>query len=126
MACSFWLVDAYIMLGRLTDARRRFETLLALSNDLGLLSEEYDSRTRRLVGNLPQAFSHLVLVNAAISLGREVDALARRPKDHLARARGEPSWVDRWPKGGVPRFSAAIRAIRADAPGLPGTDRPTT
>jgi GH15 family glucan-1,4-alpha-glucosidase len=68
LACSFWLADAYLMLGRTDDAVRLFERLLTLRNDLGLLSEQYDPRSRRLVGNFPQAFSHLALVNTASNL----------------------------------------------------------
>jgi len=68
LACSFWLVDAYLMLGRQDDAVRLFEHLLSLRNDVGLLSEEYEPRSRRLVGNFPQAFSHLALVNSASNL----------------------------------------------------------
>jgi GH15 family glucan-1,4-alpha-glucosidase len=68
LACSFWLVDAYLMIGRRDDAVRLFERLLALRNDLGLLSEQYEPSTRRLVGNFPQAFSHLALVNSASNL----------------------------------------------------------
>ncbi|HEU4662774.1 MAG TPA: glycoside hydrolase family 15 protein [Dokdonella sp.] len=70
LACSFWLADAYTMLGRHRDARRLFERLLAIRNDLGLLSEEYDVDARRLVGNFPQAFSHIALVNTALNLRR--------------------------------------------------------
>ena len=69
LACSFWLVDAYQMIGRQDDAANLFERLLNLRNDVGLLSEQYDPRTRRLVGNMPQAFSHLALVNSASNLG---------------------------------------------------------
>ena len=68
LACSFWLVDAYLMIGRRDDAVRLFERLLALRNDLGLLSEQYEPSTRRLVGNFPQAFSHLALVTSASNL----------------------------------------------------------
>jgi GH15 family glucan-1,4-alpha-glucosidase len=68
LACSFWLADAYLMLGRHDDAVRLFNHLLSLRNDLGLLSEEYEPRTGRLVGNFPQAFSHLALVNTASNL----------------------------------------------------------
>ena len=68
LACSFWLVDAYLMLGRRDDAVALFEQLLSLRNDLGLLSEEYEPRSRRLIGNFPQAFSHLALVNSASNL----------------------------------------------------------
>jgi len=68
LACSFWLADAYIMLGRQQDAEALFERLLTLRNDLGLLAEEYDPRLQRQVGNFPQAFSHIALVNTAHNL----------------------------------------------------------
>ncbi len=70
LACSFWLADNYTLAGRYDDARRLFEKLLGLRNDLGLLSEEYDVGRGRLVGNFPQAFSHLALVNTALNLER--------------------------------------------------------
>ena len=70
LACSFWLADALALIGRVDDARRLFERLLAIRNDVGLLAEEYDPATRRLVGNFPQAFSHIALVNTAHNLGR--------------------------------------------------------
>jgi GH15 family glucan-1,4-alpha-glucosidase len=65
LACSFWLVSALALNGRVADARALFERLLSLANDLGLLSEEYDVKRRRQVGNFPQAFSHLTLIVAA-------------------------------------------------------------
>jgi GH15 family glucan-1,4-alpha-glucosidase len=65
LACSFWLVSALAMNGRLDEARNLFERLVGLSNDLGLLSEEYDVKRKRQVGNFPQAFSHLTLIVAA-------------------------------------------------------------
>lgn len=68
LACSFWLADAYIMQGRLDDAHRLFDHLLSLRNDLGLLAEEYDVARKRLVGNFPQGFSHIGLVNTAYNL----------------------------------------------------------
>jgi GH15 family glucan-1,4-alpha-glucosidase len=68
LACSFWLADAYVMLGREKDALRLFERLCRLCNDVGLLAEEYDPEARRLVGNFPQAFSHIALVNTAHNL----------------------------------------------------------
>jgi GH15 family glucan-1,4-alpha-glucosidase len=68
LACSFWLADAYLLIGRADDAHRLFERLLSLRNDVGLLSEEYEPRGKRLVGNFPQAFSHLALVNTASNL----------------------------------------------------------
>ena len=68
LACSFWLVDNYVLLGRYDEAGALFERLLALRNDVGLLAEEYDPHGRRQLGNFPQAFSHLALINAAHSL----------------------------------------------------------
>lgn len=78
LACSFWLADAYVMLGRMDDARNLFARLLALRNDLGLLSEEYDIGAGRLVGNFPQAFSHLALVNTAANLSRAAKPAEQR------------------------------------------------
>ena len=66
--CSFWFVDNLIMLGEVDEAREMFERLLSLRNELGLLSEEYEPKLRRLVGNFPQAFSHIGLVNTALRL----------------------------------------------------------
>jgi GH15 family glucan-1,4-alpha-glucosidase len=71
LACSFWLVSAYALAGRTHDAHALFDRLVALANDVGLLAEEYDPRGGRMVGNFPQAFSHLSLVQAAFRL-REV------------------------------------------------------
>jgi GH15 family glucan-1,4-alpha-glucosidase len=68
LACSFWLVDCLHMLGRAEDAVELFERLLALRNELGLLSEEYDPFAGRMVGNFPQAFSHVSLINSAFRL----------------------------------------------------------
>jgi GH15 family glucan-1,4-alpha-glucosidase len=65
LACSFWLVSALALNGRVDEARKLFERLLALSNDVGLLAEEYDVPRQRQVGNFPQAFSHLALIQAA-------------------------------------------------------------
>ncbi len=70
LACSFWLVNAYIWQNRWQEARELFERLVALSNDVGLLSEEYDPRSGRLVGNFPQAFTHVALINSAYHLLR--------------------------------------------------------
>ncbi len=70
LACTFWLADAYVLLGRADDARRVFERLLTLRNDVGLLSEEYDTEAKRLAGNFPQAFSHIALINTAHNLSR--------------------------------------------------------
>jgi GH15 family glucan-1,4-alpha-glucosidase len=68
LACSFWLVDCLAQLGRAADARALFERLLALRNDVGLLAEEYDPAGKTMLGNFPQAFSHLALIEAAFNL----------------------------------------------------------
>lgn len=68
LACSFWMVSALKLQGRDADARKLFERVLSLANDVGLLAEEYDTTAKRLVGNFPQALSHISLVNAAVNL----------------------------------------------------------
>jgi GH15 family glucan-1,4-alpha-glucosidase len=70
LACSFWLVSALAVNGRVSEARELFERLIALANDLGLLAEEYDVQRKRQVGNFPQAFSHLTLIGAAAAISR--------------------------------------------------------
>jgi GH15 family glucan-1,4-alpha-glucosidase len=75
LACSFWLASALALNGRATEARELFERLVGLTNDLGLLAEEYDVARKRQVGNFPQAFSHLTLIVAARAISRaEADA----------------------------------------------------
>jgi GH15 family glucan-1,4-alpha-glucosidase len=78
LACSFWLADAYCLLGRHDDAEQLFERLLGLCNDVGLLAEEYDGRRKRLVGNFPQAFSHISLINTAHNLSRAEKPVEKR------------------------------------------------
>jgi len=78
LACSFWLVTALAMNGRSDEARRLFERLLALGNDLGLFSEEYDVADKRLIGNFPQAFTHLTLVQAANTLAMPAGSVTDR------------------------------------------------
>ena len=78
LACSFWLVDAYVLLDRTADARRLFERLLTLCNDVGLLSEEYDPGTGRLLGNFPQALSHIALINSAFNLSEAAKPAMQR------------------------------------------------
>ena len=77
LACTFWLVDNLALLGRIDDATALFERLLALRNDVGLLAEEYDPRRGRMVGNFPQAFTHVGLVNSAYNLDRARRSHAR-------------------------------------------------
>lgn len=70
LACNFWLVDNYILQGRIAEAHQLFERLLGIRNDVGLLSEEYDPKTKRLLGNFPQVFSHVALINTAHRFAR--------------------------------------------------------
>jgi GH15 family glucan-1,4-alpha-glucosidase len=83
LACSFWMVDNLALQGRLDDAHALFERLLSLANDVGLLSEEYDPATQRLVGNFPQAFSHVALVHTGLNLMRH--------EQEMTRATGHPT-----------------------------------
>jgi len=90
LACSFWMADCLFMLGREDDAHNLFERLLGLTNELGLLAEEYDALAKRQVGNFPQAFSHVSLVNAAFSLSghpplAELDEHGRAEMERLMR-----------------------------------------
>jgi GH15 family glucan-1,4-alpha-glucosidase len=72
LACSFWLVDNYILQGRVTEARQLFNRLLSHCNDVGLLSEQFDPVTGRMLGNFPQAFTRVGLINSALNLNRHV------------------------------------------------------
>ncbi|HEY1578095.1 MAG TPA: glycoside hydrolase family 15 protein [Terracidiphilus sp.] len=84
LACSFWMVSSLKAVGREDEARQLFERLLTLTSEMGLLAEEYDPNAKRLVGNFPQALSHISLVNAAFDLedGKGVRERARRQKAH--------------------------------------------
>jgi GH15 family glucan-1,4-alpha-glucosidase len=81
LACSFWLADSLLLIGREADARALFERLIALCNDVGLLAEEVDPQTGRFLGNFPQAFSHVALINTARNL-----LGAGGPADHRKQA----------------------------------------
>jgi GH15 family glucan-1,4-alpha-glucosidase len=91
LACSFWLVDAYVLQGRHEEAEKLFRRLLALANDVGLLSEQYDPQGKRLVGNFPQAFSHLALVNSAFNLTGGRNPVHQRAHDELAPPEETPT-----------------------------------
>ncbi|YAL81917.1 glycoside hydrolase family 15 protein [Dermacoccaceae bacterium W4C1] len=88
LACSFWLVSAYALAGRTADAQALMDRLVGLANDVGLLAEEYDPQGNRMAGNVPQAFSHLALVKAAVHLERALAAgpgSAERPANPSTR-----------------------------------------
>jgi GH15 family glucan-1,4-alpha-glucosidase len=78
LACSFWFVDALVLLGRYEEARAHFERLIGLANDVGLLAEEYSPREKRMLGNFPQALSHVALVNSALNLSRVIGPARHR------------------------------------------------
>jgi GH15 family glucan-1,4-alpha-glucosidase len=92
LACSFWLANALHMIGRVGEAEGLFERLLSLRNDVGLLSEEYDPRYRRQVGNFPQAFSHMPLIQSALNFDDHAGHHCRRParKAHAGGSSAAP------------------------------------
>ncbi|MBX3500760.1 MAG: glycoside hydrolase family 15 protein [Alphaproteobacteria bacterium] len=116
LACSFWLADAYCSTGRWNEGRALFDRLLSIRNDLGLLAEEYDPAARRQIGNFPQAFSHVCLINTAFNLTR-----AARPADQRARCDGTGVHASRAPRtpgrpGGGPRMAAPLSRTPDDEP----------
>jgi len=80
LPCTFWLADSYVLLNRQSDAEQLFERLLGVCNDVGLLSEEYDPIARRLIGNFPQALSHIAIINTATNLSRSECCAKQRSK----------------------------------------------
>src|SRR5258708_29934065 len=118
LACSFWLADAYVSVGRQDDADKMLERLLSIRNDLGLLAEEYDTTNGRLIGNFPQAFSHVGLINTAFNLTR-----AHRPAEQRARVNGscvqapeEPQQPQRPGKGHEKMAEPGGHHVRRRAP----------
>jgi GH15 family glucan-1,4-alpha-glucosidase len=91
LLCSFWLVDCLTMLGRRGDAQHLFDRLLNVRNDLGLLAEEYDPISGRQLGNFPQAFSHIGLVNSAVNLSRAVGPVSQRTDTEPGDRRCDPN-----------------------------------
>jgi GH15 family glucan-1,4-alpha-glucosidase len=85
LACSFWLVDNYVLQGCHAEARKLFDRLLSRCNDVGLLAEEFDPLTGRMLGNFPQAYSHVGLINCALSLSRK-----KGPAEERAESQGTP------------------------------------
>jgi GH15 family glucan-1,4-alpha-glucosidase len=80
LPCTFWLADNMVLQGRLDEARALFERLLGLCNDVGLISEEYDPASKRLLGNFPQAFTHIGLINTALNLSTRPGPCDQRPQ----------------------------------------------
>jgi GH15 family glucan-1,4-alpha-glucosidase len=99
LVCSFWLANSLALIGRHQEAVALFERLLALRNDLGLLAEEYDPQAKRFLGNFPQAFSHIGVINTAAHLAQVEPASADRGADKAAE-----------PKTAAPQTSPAMRA----------------
>ena len=85
LACSFWLVDNYVLQGRYAEARKLFDRLLSRCNDVGLLAEEFDPLTGRMLGNFPQAYSHVGLINSALNLSRQTG-----PAEERSKSQGPP------------------------------------
>ena len=90
LACSFWLVDNYVLQGRYADARRLFERLLSRCNDVGLLAEEIDPLTGRMLGNFPQAYSHVGVINCALNLHRQKGPAEERAEPQGASVAAAP------------------------------------
>ena len=86
LPCSFWLVDCYELLGRHDESHALFERLVGLANDVGLLAEEYDPVSQRLLGNFPQAFTHLALVNSAFNILPHLPSPMHRRHAHPRRS----------------------------------------
>jgi len=90
LACTFWLADNLALIGRKEDAERLFERLLALCNDVGLLAEEYDAVAKRQLGNFPQAFSHIGLINTARNLSFPGGPAEHRKEENMDEVRADP------------------------------------
>jgi len=84
LACSFWPTDVYVMMGRHAEAVALFERLRSLRNDVGLLAEEYDPVAGHMLGNFPQAFSHVGLIITALNLARSVGPAEERAEQPAA------------------------------------------
>jgi GH15 family glucan-1,4-alpha-glucosidase len=109
LACSFWLVDNYVLQDRYAEARKLFTRLLARCNDVGLLAEEFDPLSGRMLGNFPQAYSHVGLINCAISLSRQ-----KGPADKARRSARVAH-----PRAGAPEQSSLDAPLRERFPAKP-------
>ncbi len=97
LPCGFWLADNLVMLGRRDEARALFERLLSLRSDLGLLSEEYDTGAKRLIGNFPQALTHIALINTAYMLTDQCRHHRHAPGEPAAEVRHPLAAESEWP-----------------------------
>ena len=110
--CSFWLADVYVLLGRQQEAQALYERLVGLCNDVGLLAEQYDPVGKRMLGNFPQAFSHIGIINTALNLHRAQCPVRDRAEFSDASVtlwkRAQPRWArvarpnSRWCPMGLP------------------------
>ncbi len=119
LPCSFWLADAYALTGRRQDAEALFERLLALSNDVGLFAEEYDPRARRMLGNFPQALTHMALVNSArlLSMPEHEAQSASAQGERPAAAVAQRATADVPSAGGAPAEDAmAPKSVKQSGP----------
>jgi len=102
LPCTFWLANCLALTGRREEAEALFENLLALRNDVGLLSEEFDPRARRMLGNFPQALSHMALINTAHLLALPPEKTERSAAVHerLGTAARTASWMSAGARSG--------------------------
>ena len=114
LACSSWLADTYVLMGRRKEAEELVGRLVKLTNDVGLLAEEYDPENNVFLGNFPQAFFHVALVNSVLNLEREVTPVEKRAKTTKAKPEGAASGEksDQW---------RPVARSRASPSGLVGT-----
>jgi GH15 family glucan-1,4-alpha-glucosidase len=124
LACSFWLVDNYILQGRDAEARKLFGRLLSRCNDVGLLSEELDPLTGRMLGNFPQAYSHVGLINCALNLSRQPGPVEERaePAAENGPAVDHVRSLPRPLRGQIPSADVARRNRRRREPLAPSSD----
>jgi GH15 family glucan-1,4-alpha-glucosidase len=110
---SFWLADAYVLTGRMADARRLFERLIGLCNDVGLLAEEYDSAAGRLLGNFPQAFSHIALINTAYNISHAAKPCEQRSGNRRLTKAAERPRRSREPAAAPPRTGPGAKRAKS-------------
>ena len=120
LACSFWLADALVLDGQVDAGRAQFERLLALRNDVGLLAEEYDVHAGRQLGNVPQAYSHLALVNSALNLAQVPPRARRRRPSSAPPATADPVRLSVCLDPARPWADALALAAHAETVGLHG------